>query len=202
MICSLLPRAAVGHTMPIILTTSSGIWPLYANLCSFVLDYTARQKVAGTHLTYGYVTQLAVLPPKNYDQPAPWNASVMLNSWITARVLELSYTAYDVEAFARDLGDEGPPFQWDEERRSLLRAELDAAYFHLYGIERDDVDYIMETFPIVKRHDEERFSEYRTKRLILEGYDAMADAIRVGAPYRTIVDPPPGHGPRHAAGNV
>ena len=52
--------------------------------------------------------------------------------------------------------------------------------FRLYGIERDDVDYIMDTFPIVRRHDEQRFGEYRTKRLILERYDAMvaADADR------------------------
>ena len=52
-----------------------------------------------------------------------------------------------------NLGDDGPPFRWDEDRRFLMRAELDAAFFHLYGIDRDDVDYIMETFPIVKRKD-------------------------------------------------
>ena len=60
---------------------------------------------------------------------------------------------------------------------------MDAAYFHLYGIARDDVDYIMETFPIVKRKDEAEFGDYRTKALILAAYDAMADAIRTGAQY-------------------
>jgi hypothetical protein len=55
----------------------------------------------------------------------------------------------------------------------------------------------METFPIVRRRDEERFGGYRTKRLILESYDAMAEAIRTGVPYRSMLDPPPGHGPRH-----
>ena len=34
--------------------------------------------------------------------------------------------------FARDGGYDGPPFRWDEERRFLLRCELDAAFFHLY----------------------------------------------------------------------
>ena len=66
-------------------------------------------------------------------------------------MLELSYTAQDLEPFARDIGDGGMPFLWDGERRFKLRVELDAAFFHLYGIERDDVDYIMETFPVVKR---------------------------------------------------
>ena len=100
-----------------------------------------------------------------------------------------------MEAFADDLGDDGPPFKWDEERRALLRAELDAAYFHLYGIEAGDADYILDTFPIVKRKDEQRYGEYRTKRLILEIYDAMAKAIKTGEPYQTILDPPPGQGP-------
>jgi hypothetical protein len=63
----------------------------------------------------------------------------------------------------------------NEERRFLLRCELDAAYFHLYVIERDDVDYIMETFPIVKRKDEKQYGEYRTKRVILEMYDEEGD---------------------------
>jgi len=63
------------------------------------------------------------------------------------------------------------PFRWDEERRFLLRCELDAAHFHLYGIPCDDVDYIMDTFPIVKRKDEAAHSEYRTKRVILSSLD-------------------------------
>jgi hypothetical protein len=197
MISGALPRVAAGHTLPIALTTSSNVASLYANLCSFVLDYVVRQKIAGTHLTYGYVRQFPVLPPDRYDRRVSWNGSTALNEWITSRVLELSWTAWDMEGFARDLGDDGAPFRWDEERRALLRAELDAAYFHLYEIERDDVEYIMETFPIVKRRDEEHFGEYRTKRLIREAYDAMADAIRTGVPYRSIVDPPPGEGPRH-----
>ncbi len=81
-----------------------------------------------------------------------------------------------------------------------MRAELDAAFFLLYGIDRDDVDYILGTFPIVKRHDEECFGEYRTKRLILEVYDAMAKAIETGEPFVSSLSPPPGKGPRHPAG--
>ena len=71
---------------------------------------------------------------------------------------------------AQDLGDVdpvtgavNPPFVWDDERRSWLRAGLDTAFFHLYGITRDDADYILDTFPIVRRKDEATFGEYRTK---------------------------------------
>ena len=49
----------------------------------------------------------------------------------------------------------------------------------------------METFLIAKRKDEQKHGEYRTKRVILEIYDAMAEAIRTGKPYRTLLDPPP-----------
>jgi hypothetical protein len=73
----------------------------------------------------------------------------------------------------------------------MLRAELDAAFFHLYGLECDDVYYVMDTFPIVRRKDEARHGEYRTKRLILERYDAMTAAIATGVPYETPLDPPP-----------
>jgi hypothetical protein len=96
------------------------------------------------------------------------------------------------KSFARDLGYHGPPFIWDEARRFLLRCELDATFFHLYGLTREEADYIMDTFPIVKRKDEQQYGEYRTKRVILEIYDELQRAMSRGEPYRTRLDPPPG----------
>lgn len=192
----ILPRTAVGHTFPLLFSTDR-ISLLYANLASFVLDYIARQKVAGTHLTYGYVNQFPVLPPERYNESALWASDASLVKWIEQRVLELTYTAWDMEPFARDLGEDGPPFVWDDARRFEIRAELDAAFFHLYKISRDDVDYIMETFPVVRERDEKRFGDYRTKLRILQSYDAMADATETGVPYRTVLDPPSGQGKRH-----
>jgi len=129
-----------------------------------------------------------------YDLDSPWTREVCLARWLAPRMLELVYTAHDMEPFARDIGYEERPFRWDDERRFLLRCELDAAFFHLYGIERDDVDYIMETFPIVRRKDEQAHGEYRTKRVILELFDAMKEAAERGIPYRTPLDPPPALG--------
>jgi hypothetical protein len=124
------------------------------------------------------------------------------------RVLELTYSAWDLEAFAQDCGWSGPPFRWDEERRFLLRCELDAAFFHLYlGPEtewrqqpaaltqafptpRAAVAYILDTFPIVKRKDEAKFNgDYRTKRVILEIYDALGEAMQTGMAYETLLAP-------------
>ncbi|MGH3939264.1 MAG: Eco57I restriction-modification methylase domain-containing protein [Pseudonocardiaceae bacterium] len=197
-IASAIPRAAVGHTCPLALCKSPLMPGLYANLCSFVFDYVARQKMAGTHLTYGYVKQFPVLPPASYSNDCAWDLGQRLADWITPRVLELSYTTHDMTLFAQDHGDNGPPFRWDEERRFWLRAELDAAYFHLYGVSRDDVDYVMDTFRAFRNNDADRFT--RIKKAILDIYDAIADAIRAGKPHRAVLDPPPGHGPRHEAG--
>jgi len=54
-----------------------------------------------------------------------------------------------------------------------------------------DVDYIMETFPIVKRKDVKEHGDYRTKLQILAVYDAMQRAKSTGEPYQTLLDPPP-----------
>jgi hypothetical protein len=164
---------------------------LYASLCCFALDYAARQKIGGTHLTYTYLKQLPVLGPAMYAADSSWQRGASLQHWILPRVLELTYTAWDLEPFARDVGYDGPPFRWDPDRRVLLRAELDAAFLHLYGISHEDADYILDTFPIVRKNDEKTHGEYRTKRVILEIYDAMAEATRTGKPYQTRLDPPP-----------
>jgi hypothetical protein len=186
-----IPRAGAGDTLLLAFSEEepSLVAVLAANLNAFVLDYVSRQKQGGTHLKYHVFKQLALLSPALLTE-APWTRSE-LGAWMNARTIELTVTSRDLEPFARDLGHDGPPFRWDSERRIVLRAELDAAFFHLYGFAEEDVDYVMETFPIVKRRDEEKFGHYRTKALILDVYRKMADAIASGLPYETILDPPP-----------
>jgi len=192
-IASLVARAGVGDKFLLMLPAAEpkSVAALYGNITSFALDYAARQKVGGTSVKYFTMRQLPVLPPSTYAEPAAWSRSTRLEPWLLPRVLELTYTAWDLEPFARDVGYDGTPFRWDPDRRFLLRCELDAAFFHLYGLSRDDTDYVMGTFPIVRKHDEKAHGEYRTKRVILEIYDAMAEAARTGKPYETRLDPPP-----------
>lgn len=208
----------MNHTTPLVMPGDAvKAALLVANLNSFVLDYTARSAVGGTHLSFFIIKQLPVLPPSAYPEN-----SLLASGYgrtLLAEVLELSYTAWDLEPFACDCGYDGPPFIWDEERRFWIRAELDAAFFHLYlgtpeewtrtgspellesfPTPRHAVDYIMETFPIVKRKDEKAHGTYRTKLAILDIYDQMAEAIRTGQPYQTALTPPPGP-PTDAEGN-
>jgi len=193
MIASVIPLAAVGDKFLLIQPDRqpSEVPALLSNLASIPFDYVTRQKLGSTSLKYFTMKQLPVLSPDTYYNHAPWDDGGLLQDWLTPRVLELTYTAWDLEPFACDLGYNYPPFRWDPDRRFLLRCELDAAFFHLYGIEREDADYIMETFPIVKRRDEAAHGEYRTKRVILEIYDQMVRAAETGEPYQTPLDPPP-----------
>jgi hypothetical protein len=192
-----------------------------ANVNSITFDFVVRQKMPGINLSFYIVQQLPVLPPERYTSD--------LLAFIVPRILELTYTAWDLKAFADDVwreadktlraaivqgweanvaatgghvgtgppawtpspapwtvsqdrlplpggGSQGgsgfphPPFKWDEERRAHLRAELDALYGHLYGLTREELDYILDTFPIVRRKDEARYGDFRTKRLVLENY--------------------------------
>ena len=184
---------------------------------AFVFDFAARLKTPGIHVNVTITNQLPV-SLKTIEQSDTLN-----NQFFTTRVLELTYTARDLEAFAAEYGYDGPPFRWDEQRRFLSRCELDAAYFHLYlgpmatwgadnhqlretfSTPRDAVDYIMETFPIVKRKDIQKHGDYRTKLQILDIYDRMQHAIDTGEPYQTLLDPPPAdprvaHPPRNEEG--
>ncbi|WP_063739505.1 Eco57I restriction-modification methylase domain-containing protein [Streptomyces anulatus] len=194
-IASVLPRTAVGHTEPLFMPTdlAACLGAFLANLSSFVLDFAARQKIQGAHLTYTYLEQLPVLAPGEYAKPVTWLGDHSLEPWIRTRVLELTYTSYEMGPWAEHLGDEGAPFVWDEDRRFLMRAELDAAYFHLYGIERKDLDLVLDSFRAFRNKKPELFQ--RTKDEIIRIYETMATG-----PYVTPLTPPPGQGRRHEPG--
>ncbi|MGK4907223.1 Eco57I restriction-modification methylase domain-containing protein [Streptomyces sp. PHES57] len=200
-----LPRTAVGHTYPLMLPRVAPplVAALVAAQSSLVFDFVSRQKISDAHMKLFIWKQLPVPTPTDVEPHLPF---------VLPRVIELVYTAYDMTPLARDLGDEGEPFQWDEDRRAQLRAELDACFFHLYGISRDDTEYILESFQSatggLKNNEIAKFGEYRTKRLVLAEYDRMADAgLTLESPlsegpsgtYRSTLTPPPGQGPRHPA---
>jgi len=273
-IFTIVPIYGFGNSLPVlefsITSISNKACALVANFNSFVLDFVTRHKISGVHLNFFIVKQLPVIPPEHYTPD--------LLAFIVPRVLELTYTAWDLRPFADDvwaeandergretndergmmnderihhssfithhspliphpsslqtailrqweankiatggghagatppewaetndergretnderrmMNDESvhhssliihhspfprPPFKWDDTRRAHIRAELDGLYGHLYGLSRDELAYILDTFPIVRRKDEAQFGEYRTKRLVLAAYDKLND---------------------------
>jgi hypothetical protein len=114
-------------------------------------------------------------------------------------VLELTYTSHRIKPYAVDVvgDDPGTPFRWLPDRRAQLIAELDAAMLHVYGLNRDDAEHVLDSFYVLRKYDERDFGEFRTKRLVLTEYDAMNRAAETATPYRSPLSPPPGEGPRH-----
>jgi hypothetical protein len=219
-VSAILPDAATDYSIRVVIPTMHDphhIASLAGLFNSFAYDYLSRQKLQGLNFS-DYITYQLAVPKK----------AVLLNQsqFIIPRVLELSYTAWDIAPFAKDCGWDGPPFKWDEKRRFIIRCELDALFFHFYlpvtkdgqwkpaiiaeGAVKDEtpvdlaelklhfktpraaVSYIMDTFPIVRRKEEEKNGEYRTKNEILKIYDAIQESILTGKPYQTHLDPSPG----------
>lgn len=183
-IAAVIPRAALGNKVPVFDSPSDELHTVTAPMSGFAADFAVRQKVGGTTMNFFYVRQFP-LPTPALLRP--------IRHLLAPRVLELAFTAWDLAGFAADLGYHGAPFRWDDERRTLLRSELDALTFRLYGTARADADYILDTFVTVKDEDESAHGDYRTRRLILERLDEMADAEAAGRPYETVLDPPPAH---------
>ena len=176
MICAVIPQVGAGHSLNLlVLLEESENRPTDAclvvgNLNSFAFDYVARQKIPGNNFTLYILEQLPVIAPADYDRPF---GDTTARALVRDHVLRLTYTAHDMAPFARDLGYDGPPFTWDDEERRHLRARLDALYFHLYGLSRDDASYVLDTFPIVRSDDEKAFGRYRTRDLILAYMNAL-----------------------------
>lgn len=177
----ILPRVGVGNSIPAWIFEKSldrrKISALTANTSSLACDFAARQKIGGTNLNFFYLEQFPILSPDFYTEPRL--------AFITPKVLELTYTSHSLAPFARDVGYDGPPFAWDEDRRTALRADLDAFYARAYGLTRDELRYILdpadvkgpdypsETFRVLKEKEIRQHGEYRTQRLVLAAWDRM-----------------------------
>ena len=179
LISCLVPRVAFGDKFLLVMPDRDieEIVSIYANLCSLVADFVARQKVGGTSLKYFTMRQIALLSPEFYTAER--------FAFLGPKVVELTYTSHVLAQFAQDLNYRGPPFGWDEDRRARVRADLDAFYARAYGLTRDELRYILdpadvkgpaypsETFRVLRNREIRQYGEYRTRRLVLAAWDRM-----------------------------
>ena len=175
-----IPMSAVGNSAPVIeyrcgRAVASAL--VLANMNSLPLDWAARLSMGGTNLNFFIVKQLPIFSPDDFLLEIwPGRKYVEL---IVPRVLELTYTADDLRGFAKDLGYNGSPFVWDDNRRHCLKCELDAIFVHMYQLERTDLEWILDapppgsSFPSLKNNEMKEFGEYRTKRYVLHAYDQL-----------------------------
>lgn len=176
---SVSANAGVGDSLFLLNTNTDSrrLAGLLANSNTLALDFAARQKVSGSNMSYYFINQFPFFPPAFYTEPRL--------AFTTPKVLELTYTSNSLAPFARDLGFDGSPFRWDDERRTHLRADLDAFYARAYGLTRDELRYILdpadvkgpdypsETFRVLKEREIRQHGEYRTRRLVLGAWDRM-----------------------------
>ncbi|MBI5762745.1 MAG: N-6 DNA methylase [Planctomycetes bacterium] len=189
MIASFIPRAAVTNKFVLTLTDAEPRRSccLLGNFDSFAFDYVTRQKIGSITLNFFIVEQLPTLPPDTYADKCPWSKRETLEHWISERVLKLSCTAEDMIPLAKACefkGSRGDGVHiWKEQERAQLRAELDAAFFVLYGIERPDAEYMLSTFtntgyipPDERTKDGPAWQRGSTGELILETYDSLMES--------------------------
>ncbi len=154
-----------------------------ANINSIIFDYFARQKIIGLHLNASVFEQLPIIPPAKYDE--------MNSGFVIPHVLELVYTSNDIRPFAEDTGYYGEPFKWNEDRRAVLRAELDAYYARLYGLNRKQLRYILDPADLTPRELEDILDPWEevTDPLDPAGYDARRTASNFpGETFRVLKD--------------
>jgi hypothetical protein len=167
MIASVLPYTAVGNKVPILLADhpARSVACFLANLNSFAYDFACRQKIGNVTLNWYIVRQTPVFPPNTFDQTF---RGQKLRDWVAERIAELTYTAHDLDAWGRDLDFAEEPYTWDRERRRELRVEIEALFFSLYGLKKDEVDHVFESFWSVKEDEVEEYDEYKLKHRVLD----------------------------------
>ncbi len=182
MIAAMVPRVGLMNSAPVILFGETPSTPapsirrqmcLLANLNSIPYDFVARQKVGGLHLNFFIVEQLPTLPPDVYDDECRWAKGVTLEDWVVERALKLTCTANDMSPLAKAAGFSPVVWKWKDDERLRLRSELDAAYFHLYQLGRDDVAYVLSTFQGIVKEDEACAGDGPTRASIMQAFDRL-----------------------------
>lgn len=163
----LVPRLPGGGNFDFVLGLTQSTYASFAaHFLSFVFDYCVRQKLSNMHLQFSVAKQLPMPTPAQVEG-CPIAFASGVRDWIGERVDRLN---------ARPNGR-------NDDGRAWWRAELDALAAHLFGLRRDELDYVLDTFPIVARQDVAAHGEFRTKRLILQAFDAMTFARDTGTVY-------------------
>ena len=214
-IAAILPFYGAGNKIPLIRfdksTTPKFHACLLADFNSIPHDVVCRMKLGGTTMNYFYKKQMPVLPPSAYHEVAQnfivprvmaltytatdmteWAKALWNDSSLKMRLKMLQLNNKENEGITdekfvdREFSESFlPPYIFDDAKRAVLRAELDAYYARLYGLTRTELQYILdphsvmgedypsETFRVLKDNEIAKYGEYRTQRLVLEAWDRM-----------------------------
>lgn len=188
-----IPRIGVAHVYPLLRVAggAAGHGFLAAWLNSLLVEWFLRQRMQGLHLTWHILSQVPIPRRHIVDGAAPWASDQSVAKWTAHRVAELSCTSSRLAPLAEELLGQAQSFAYDDERRYLLRAELDAAMFLLAGFEIDDAVFVMDSLEKVAAREVSDFGEYRSRRVVPEILTEMVNAARSHGTYHTRIAPPP-----------
>ena len=154
---------------------------LSACVNSYAFNFFLRRRQSGANVSKSIYSQLPL--PRRLVSSAIEGTPIATP--VIQRVVELVFSTASLAGFAQACGFEGAlPLAWDVDRRSRTRHELEAMIFLAYGLASDQIEVVMDDFPIVRRKEEQRYGSYRTKEQILELYDHMAECRARGEEYQ------------------
>jgi len=181
---AMLPPYAAGNKAPLLLFPDIPIPEaarrsllLCAALNSLIVDYVARQKFSGGSLNKYILAQLPIMTLEELDASSG-HGEGRWSDFLLERARKLSCTSTHLVDLSKCLNSEGPPVHvWNALERLTLRCEIDAAMFHIYRIDRADLEHVIDSFPILRDAEIEQFGEFRTKSLVLSAYEVFKKTL-------------------------
>ena len=188
---TIVPKSAFVNKAPNLFCDKE---PIYFNclvsiLSSIVVDYSLRQRT--NMMKLNVVEQIPILTPEQVEFKHKWLGKSYLN-WVVNHMIELNYTNFELHPYALDLEYNTPPYIWNSERRAIIQSEIDAVIMHLYNLDLEQVEWILDSFDTLCRFEEKELGEFRTKRLVLQEYDRISNAKESGIVYQSTLNPLPG----------
>ena len=180
LVAALIPPGAIcGHSLPTFLFPEGYEWAYSCWLAvanSFAADHIARKKVS-LHMSLGILDSIPF--PKLAPENPTTRRFVPLVARLTCTSTEMLgyWAALARDGFVDPVGNGALPGELDEQRRLDLHAEIDAIVAaDVYGIDRDELEFVLSMFPVAARYEVQRFGEFRSARLVLEAYDSIVSA--------------------------
>jgi hypothetical protein len=88
------------------------------------------------------------IPPLKWFKKGTVN-DIPIIEWLSERVIKLSYTSIDLKEWSLSLNGPDSPIIWDTYERKILEEEVDALMFHMFKLNRSDLNKIFTEFPDV-----------------------------------------------------
>jgi hypothetical protein len=178
---TVLPLYPCGNSAPVLTFEGGDLAEkpvLFTTLfTSFAFDFALQQSLGGANFNYYILKQLPMPTPETLEQThiEAEGKTESLREFLLTRGIELIWTSHSLDPLGEEISSTGGdgPFEWNEDRRSQLRAEVDAVVAKTYSISRDDFEYILDSFEILEELQQEEYGEYKRKNECLDAFDNL-----------------------------